>query len=369
MANLEILSPLHVGNGSTLGLIDFVLKDKTLVKIKFDKLLDYCFEKKIDLAEGIDNEKFKIAYRNDKIFSIEKFLRFYNIDYNQFAEYEIPLNIEGRKRETKIEIREFIKNVEKKPYLPGSSIKGGVRTALLWKIMSEEGSKINKYCDELMEKRIDRSKACDNLEKEIFGRDAHEDILRALRISDTKPLEPSNLDVSEIKILGNPSSIPTYVECLKNGKTTFDLWIDEKLLGERLFEGNKLRDYLCIDGILEVCHEFSVAIIEKQSKYNFENNTKIFFNDLKRNIESCKENEAILNIGWGGGWYSKTIGLEVEKYKNFTANPRSDQFKRTLRYKLNLGKKPGSREFVLNFPKTRRVTIDGLLMGWMKIQA
>ncbi len=355
MAELEILSPLHVGNGKVLGLIDFVLKANKFVKIRFDKLAEYCYENNINLAGGIEDGKFKVRYGKKRFFSVEKFLEYYRMDHSLFAEYEIPANIEERKRETKIEVREFIKNVEKKPYLPGSSIKGGIRTALLWKVLKKDI--FNKYCDVLMKNRSKRKNPCKNLEEKIFGK-VHEDIFRVLRVSDTMPLGLSNLNVSEIKIIGNPTAIPTYVECLKKGKTMFDLWIDEKLLEERFGE-NKLKEYFRVDKILKVCNEFSMAVVEKQLKYNnFTNDTKKFFVELKNRIKECKENEAILNTGWGGGWYSKTIGLEIETYKEWDR----------LRIKLNLGKNLRTKRFVINFPKTRRVTIDGVPLGWVKVR-
>jgi len=31
-------------------------------------------------------------------------------------------------------------------------------------------------------------------------------------------------------------------------------------------------------------------------------------------LNGLKETEAIMNLGWGGGWYGKTIGLKVENY-------------------------------------------------------
>ncbi len=360
MAELEVLSPLHIGNGNVLGLIDFVLEDERFVKINFDRLAEYCYDKGIDLAKGIEEERFKERYKNEEIFSIEKFLASYRIDYGMFADYQIPLNIGARRRETKIEVREFIKNAKRRPYLPGSSIKGGIRTALLWRVLRDEQGRVIKYCDELMKKRrIKRDNACKDLEKAIFGKNAHEDILRALQISDTEPLEQNNLNVSEIEIIGNPTPIPTYVECLSGGsRAEFSLRINENLLGEKLFEKHILRGYLNAERILKICNEFSGVVIEKQLEYNYKDNTIKFFEGLKGKVERCKENEAILNIGWGSGWYSKTIGLEMEKYRSW------DKLRRA---KLSLGKNPRTKRFVLKFPKTRRVTIDGLPLGWIKV--
>ena len=368
MAELEVLSPLHIGNGNTLGLIDFIVMKDRFVRINFDKLADYCYEADIDLAEGVEDRRFKVRHGKEEIFSIEKFVEFYGIDYNEFTEYTIPLNIEARTRETKIEVKEYIKDGMGRAYIPGSSIKGAIRTALLWSVLDEE--EIKKYCDELMRGgKINAKRACKRLEEKIFGNVAHEDILRVVRISDTEPLAVKELNVSEIKILGNPSPIPTYVENLRIGaKTKLDIRVDKNLLSEEIFVKNVLRDYINPGDILRVCRSFSMEYVKKQGSYRSYNaGTRQFYRELNNTINELRENEAMLNLGWGGGWYGKTIGLKVENYQEFTANPRDfNRFKRTLRYKLKLGKR--GKGFVLNFPKTRRVTIDEIPLGWVKVK-
>ena len=93
---------------------------------------------------------------------------------------------------------------------------------------------------------------------------------------------------------------------------------------------------------------------------------------MKSEIEACGDNETVLHIGWGGGWYSTTIGMLVEKHSNFTtgvkASPRYWRLDRhTIRSKFRLGNKPRSRDYSINFPKTRRITIEGEPLGWAKI--
>jgi CRISPR-associated protein Csm5 len=361
---LEVLSPLHIGNGNEFTLIDFVINNKNFIKVNFDKLAGYCFENKIPLAEEIEEKK--------ENFKMEDFFKKHKLESKNFSDYSIPVNIDlNRMRRTKPKIKEFIKSANKSPYIPGSSIKGAVRTALLWSALTN--SDINKHCDNMLNmKKVKRKEACKKLEEQIFGEDAHKDILRALRISDIDAIPiKNNLEVNEIKIIGNPSSIPTYVENLKEGtKTNFDFWMDKRLLNEEDFESNKLKNCMNIGNIAKICREFSLEFVKKQLKYKqYDNKTEKFYKDLYEKIHNLKEDKTILNIGWGGGWYSKTIGLKVENYPKFSADPRNfNRFKRTLRSKLNLGKNPRSKSFVLNFPKTRRVTISNIPLGWVKVR-
>lgn len=347
MAELSVISPVHIGNGNEFTLIDFIMENKNFINIDFDKVVDYCSEKNIKLAEEIETKLDK--------FKMEEFFKKNHLNSEDFSRYSIPLKIDfDRIRQTKPRVREFIKGANELPYIPGSSIKGAIRTAILWSALQDKD--IFKYCDKLYNSRVNPKTACKNLEQEIFGKNAHEDILRMLRISDSKQLDINNLEVNEIKIIGNLESIPTYIENLKAGITTdFGLWIDEKFLS---IDKNK---YLNIKNILKVCNEFSMSVVEKQSIYNdFEDVTKKFFKeDLKNSIKNCKENEAIFNIGWGGGWYSKTIGLKIEKYRGWNDLRKN---------RLKLGKIPGKKMFVFDFPKTRRVTLDELPLGWVKIR-
>jgi len=199
---LEVISPLHIGNGNKFTLIDFTIEDKRFIKINFDKISDYCYEKNIKLAEEIEKKK--------ENFKMEEFFKNNGLSSNDFSDYSIPINIDfDRMRTTKPQINEFIKNANKSPYIPGSSIKGAIRTALFWKVLND--NQVSTYCALLNQRYVKPKEACKRLEKEVFGSEAHNDILRALRISDSNPLELSNLEVNEIKIMGGSSPIPTYI--------------------------------------------------------------------------------------------------------------------------------------------------------------
>lgn len=296
MAELSVISPLHIGNGNEFTLIDFIMDNKNFINIDFDKVVDYCSEKNIKLAEEIEEKLDK--------FKMEEFFKKNNLNSEDFSRYVIPMKIDfDRIRQTKPRVREFIKDANKLPYIPGSSIKGAIRTAIFWSALDDKD--IFKYCDELYDSRVKPKTACKKLEQKIFGKDAHEDFFRALRISDTRQLEIQTLEVNEIKIIGNPESIPTYIENLKaESRTNFDMWIDEKV------SYGDMDKYLNIKNILKICNEFSMSVVEKQSMYNdFEDSTKKFFKeDLKNNIKNCKDNEAIFNLGWGGVGIQKQSG-------------------------------------------------------------
>jgi len=318
-------------------------------------------------------------------FSITKFMDAKRIDPDGFTSYEVPAIIEKRERESEFAVKEYIKCGG--AYIPGSSIKGAIRTALMWYFLNEDGNKdivFNSLEHWLNKNKItnrDLKKIDDQISQKVFGEDAHHDILRALRISDTNAVGMEHLEVSEIKIVGNPQDIPVYIENLKIGtEMNFDLYIDDKLLNvkenELNFREHPLKQYINVNRICEACNALSGEVVDKHLKHNWKKynhgDVREEFKNLEDEIEACDDNETILHIGWGGGWYSTTIGLLVEKHPKFTTSvkgsPKHWKLNRyTLRNKFRLGKKPRSNDYSINFPKTRRITIEGEPLGWVKI--
>ena len=149
----------------------------------------------------------------------------------------------------------FIKNVQDQPYIPGSSIKGAIRTALLASCSREEGLQSMAYQAEQNPKyrragaeehplRILRLNTAERKRT-----DAVNDLLRALYISDSavfpldalivcKKLElSSNGEVHGTAqgMRSGRTSPPLYRECLRPGLSThFYLTIDKKLAASQL---------------------------------------------------------------------------------------------------------------------------------------
>lgn len=130
--NLKILSPIHIGTGESLDLMDYIFKNNRLYRISSDlffkileerKLKDYFLSSdisKIDIKkialevmEGFDPDQ------HDYIFFVnlgrDLELDFYNKYFNPDSEMQIDLSLRSGD--------EVI--------IPGSSIKGSIRTAFL----------------------------------------------------------------------------------------------------------------------------------------------------------------------------------------------------------------------------------------------
>jgi len=141
----------------------------------------------------------------------------------------------------------FIKGGDGLPYVPGSSIKGALRTAFMAYLMKNTDHPATQYADP---RDIARQAAAE--EKKLFwvlnrqqGRaDAVHDIFKAVRISDSLPIQPDRLVICVKEDVGKPRvasyradnghTINTYRECLAPGtQIKFTMTID-RALADRL---------------------------------------------------------------------------------------------------------------------------------------
>ncbi|MHA1785671.1 MAG: type III-A CRISPR-associated RAMP protein Csm5 [Candidatus Helarchaeota archaeon] len=367
---IELKSPVHIGNGNEFQLADFYIDSnkRLFYLLDQDKFLSLINEKYPNFLEIIENPEFQVNTKYEKIFSIEKFINKEKIEIEKIKKYCIPIDIDWkRNRETKIIVHEFIKNPVK-PYIPGSSLKGAIRTALLWNILNTNPYLKTKYFNILQRldprKRKMRAKFADDMiEKEIFGKDPTDDILKSLQITDSSPMDFVDLEISEIGVIGNPNQIPIYLENLKaEADTSCYIKVNDfyykKEIPNNSFTRNVLNKYMTLAEILKACNEFSKAIIEEELTYQYyEDETISFYNELLSEADNCRENEAILRFSWGSGWNSTTVGLITKKFPGFEG----------LRRKYRLGIKPRSKHFSHNYPKTRKVKLNGIPLGWIKI--
>ena len=278
------------------------------------------------------------------------------------------------------EVREHIKTKEE-AYIPGSSVKGAIRTAILWWVLKNDPNRFNRAKRPLenlvrSRDRVDKKRVADEIEKEVFGIDPTHDLLKALQVSDTNAVATNNLKIEEVRTLTttprghNWKSFYTYVEALKPGtKLVLETKIDEFLLeddaaSELHFE-NKKR---LVREIPRICNEFADMFIEDEMRFFRQYNRPGELDDVLEFYEMLRERREeesfLLHLAWGSGWHGMTVGRLLQ------GEPDFDFF--GLRKRFSLGKRRNQRFFVSEFPKTRRIVFkDGkpkYPLGWLKIR-
>jgi len=199
---LETLTPVHAGTGNSYGKAEFITEDNELRRIIFSRLYD-------SLSEEQREEL--LLELEEKEFNLDEVVRKNKIRVSE----DMILYRALMKSSPSREIREQIKT-NNVPYIPGSSIKGSIRTALLWKFICENydnlRDKINSCIYKTLRSNLPLEKKKKNICNEFISKvfqlndrkyDAKYDLLKFLHVSDFMPNEEDASKIIEIeKIVG-----------------------------------------------------------------------------------------------------------------------------------------------------------------------
>ncbi|MFQ6054455.1 MAG: type III-A CRISPR-associated RAMP protein Csm5 [Methanosarcinales archaeon] len=347
---LQTLSPTHIGNGKVLNPIEYVVDD-----------MFYC----IDMDKLFQDKDF-----NSKLFT-NNISRGKKIILGEFAKnvakrnlkYKLSISDSTKKnlleviRTRSAEVKEQIKTINKH-YIPGSSIKGALRTAYMYWKLKNDPRLMNKGIKDLIiamkKKRVDIRFVDEVIERRVFGSDPTRDIFKTLQISDSEPYDASSMEIDEVRTLTTTKQrghtwkrFKTFVEAVKkNQKTYLNINCTKNLISD----------------ISEATYEFSDALIKYELNFYNNYNTNYYLDDIidfyedlqSINTKNCNN---LLHIAWGAGWHSMTIGLLL-KNKNIFFD---------IRKKFRLGK-----TFIPEFPKTRKLIFEKEYpvypLGWMQLK-
>ena len=253
------------------------------------------------------------------------------------------------------DIEPMIRNGFGEIYIPGSSIKGAIRTAIAYYLLkhqvpsqrseieqqlatvmsSDQIKKKKKYIDDEKftgAKLSLNSYLFNNFQLEcqnyLFGKPntANTDFMRAIKVTDSAPLlvddeiEENLPVVAEVLTSSfhenNGQRIATqkalnYLEMIWDLKAEIYICIDTEMLDKFQNEqGMQLPSQLkTVQGILEICQEFAQAQWEHEQKYwnSITDSQNLNFCSVRQfYANSCPYN---LRLGWGSGMTGTTIGL------------------------------------------------------------
>lgn len=361
---IEVISPVHIGSGGAISPIEYVVEDK-LYRADMDKIFE---DKRFDTNRFIEGAKGGALYLGEFIPELAKEHVRYALDISQSTR----TNLQGLIGSSSSEVREFIKTKDD-AYIPGSSIKGAIRTAILWWVLKNDRDKFHRaenYLKSLVRSRnrVDKRWVDDEIEKFVFGGDPTHDILKALHISDTTAVSTEKLRIEEVRTLTtamqghNWKGFYTFVEALKLGiKLDLEINIDEFLLkGDAARELHFENKQELIREIPKMCDEFAKELIKEEisffEKYNKPKELDKVLEFYERVRETREGDSFLLHLAWGSGWHGMTVGRLLES-----------NLLRDLRRKFRLGKAG-----VTEFPKTRRIVFEEgeprYPLGWVKLR-
>lgn len=306
------------------------------------------------------------------------------------------------------DLRPMIRNGFGHHYIPGSSIKGAIRTAIAYHLLKHSDqyhvpqtsrvsaieSQLRQSMGELRRKakfaddRLFMDELFANFGLAYQGREVrvrqgpNTDIMRAVQVSDSEPLIEQKIErdgkrptfnnlpvVAEVVVSSRfpdykaKSRASIYAEMVFNVRTQFTLSVDHEMLS--WFRHNKglTLPFESVDDLLKICQEFA------QEQWDFEhdywativNNPNAQGKNLSFDyIQELYEPEACphtLRLGWGSGLRGTTINLLLP-----------DETVREIRDTCGLSA-PG-----FEAPKSRRTIMNSrgeirYVPGWVRLEA
>lgn len=433
------LSPVHIGTGMQFSKFDGVYHDGRWYLIDLDKVLS-CGGDANALARAMGDRNFMWAVwlRNNRIAPAE------------VTAYALPCPQDPEETP----VREALKNVHRRPYLPGTSVKGAIRTAVLWWLLSNHpahqtfaaryltlclrAQDLYQQCEQrrafdkvdvhrevlaqigglsdddarsmqqtlyrilnvseqrLTEQqewrgfqqrlgRLGRSREWvgQRVEREVLGRDPNHDLLRTVQVSDSAPVGIERLAVGLVWTYTLRSNRLVEKREQDGEYRVFVEWLtpDTPLqldvrIDNFLFTGTADRDLHfrgakehTVRQLARTCNEYARAVIAVEQAFYEKYGPKVvwdFYAELQTTLRRLPEGAFLLNIGWGGGWETKTVGDLVRAVLG------DERFKQ-LRQRYRLGEDPKTHQIHWNmpFPHTRRIAYEKGApvgpLGWIQL--
>ena len=290
---LTVVTPFFVGDGIELDKRSYLYNRsrKSVSMIDLERLFKLIVNKRLTDAY----EAFMLGGGKD----LYEFLRYNRVPeqaindlilYSVDAENAIVIDKYGKPKPQNIHT--FIRDAYGNPYVPGSSVKGALRTIILQKLILDDRNHKNiedKDVKWKFDKTIDSRYLC-TLALNDKTDNPLNSIMRGVRISDSQPLSNSDLTLSkkiDVHTDGSDKDIPVVRETLKpQSELQFKLTLDQGLLKNQITP-----DYI-LDAVNRYADYYYDTYIMKFKKAYDE--ADIDYNDC-------------LIFGGGSGFFTKSL--------------------------------------------------------------
>lgn len=351
VAEIEVISPLHInsGKGDLLFDIDYAIDKRGIWVIDIEKML-----------KAVD-----VNFWNQGNYSVRISKLLKGQKYPECTRYRLFHPNGGRQISR---IKEQLKDPFDRLYIPGSSLKGAIRTCLAWGMIVGGEEPITKN-DFSRHYRF----AGQRIEAKLFGQTPNHDLLRALHAADSESIDIKNSlnlyivsvysishQTGSLKLNSKGTRFRFHVEAVPP-QTMFRtrLRLDEYLLqNDFKLPFSSKRDWLI--HFARHCNAFAEEFIKTEIDFYADyglSTVMQFYEGLRQQLFTLdREREFLLQLGWGTGWLSKTIGMAL-----------SDELLDFVRSRFRLGRR-GAEEF----PKSSRLIeinrTPQMPLGWIKVK-
>jgi CRISPR-associated protein Csm5 len=356
---IEVLSPLHVGSGQKLlrG-FDFEIHGNRTYRLREDVILDDYW------PDDVQQQRLLLSKPLSSLLQPE--------DYRDRPHY-FAYSLHGQPAMR--EIVACIKDPHLRPYLPGSSLKGAIRTALMRVALVQENRVLSRGDIGRSGQRSAEKQADDRLDREIFGPNPNSDLLRALRVGDSRPVPTTALALTRIRMV---PGLDIDVEAIAPGtRLTAPLYLDTYLLEQT---DRRLRwprqNTALIRRFVAAGQEAARERLAHEYEYHAERRdgalAASFYARVIEEFVSDRwpKDEFLIQVGYAAGWRSKSV---------LGAAPNTDPLLADIVHEFGLDRggkrRGGSGGYVQGqpFPKARHLAYvrdkPARPMGWLRVRA
>lgn len=360
--HIETLTAVHIGSGETFLYGTDIVKgkyqgDEMLALVDLRKLVKMIGTKNIyALSSAIG--------KGDTTESVVK--RFVpNAEISDYAKRMILLRSDVNSNDT---LKEQIHDGRGVPYIPGSSIKGAIRTAVMASLAQDLPDLNNKL----------ENKSVKNLARqvgsELFGKSPQEDVFRFLQVGDAffeqkyeVAIKMVSINEREKKGFWDDSKSQLVAAICPGDTSEFQIRFNE--IGHQLAYCNKKVKELpyalrSVSSLFETINAHTVHLLETEMEYwkkreLFDDSEKVSeyldkIEDMMEIAKQCtKGRECVLRVGYGSGWRFIT-GAWTEGLNDFKSI-------------VDLARRNNKNYENYDFPKTRRVDDQCELLGFVKL--
>ena len=329
---LAVLTPVHIGDGDSYTRKEYYISDskgKKYILINRVNLNEYV----MSLSSNEQNSFFNNI--KTKEFKLESTPKLKKSKIYHTIEDTI---VKDNKLEHPTTIESTMKNNENKAYIPGSSIKGSIKTAILYDLLKKENKTLNSSDYD----RIVNSEELVNIMSNISISDSNS----ALNMKTIQPKSITLLEKNEKSSHKDDKKSGMYnaIECIDNENLKFNLQLSN----------------LNIDYIKECLYNFNKEYIEHELNFYSKIKTKEN-NNAKRVINWYNQlnkfntlESPLIRIGGSTGLLSTTIALHMKIYNRNV-------------FLYNFKDKDGN-PVSINFPKIRKITPNDKPFGWCRLK-
>lgn len=363
LVEITTLTPIHIGNGN------FLQNNTDFVEYKTDNdsYLSIIDPKKVLAFTGIEHiADWVLAIENKR--DITEWVRQYNKHAHPRNYAKRTITNYAHQIKSTDTLKECIHNGMGNPYIPGSSIKGAIRTAILSSLAKGKPLEFK-----IKEKAI----SAKSIEADFFGKDPNSSVFRFLQVGDAYFEKESeiatrmiNLNIRKQEELQDKSKSQLVEAIGAENTASFQVKLATEYYSWAKSNWNKEgmigylpKDMVSLPLMSQAINDHTRTLVKSEIEYWDELSEKGYegaedylstLHFISDEIRNCKKGkECVLRIGHGSGWRFIT-GAWSEKLSNFDT--------------IIAASRPNNHRYTqYDFPKSRRIDEEGDVLGFVKL--